>query len=100
MSNDMLCSVTGVRAGMDVVAADAKFLRAKAEEYAVDAKNILTQDVQELESLVQHRGALLLLNAVVGYRMQRSPSLWVTVYCCFWLCSLSERLALAACCGT
>jgi hypothetical protein len=51
--------VTGVRAGIDVVAADAKFLRAKAEEYAVDAKNILTQDVQELESLVQHRGTLV-----------------------------------------
>jgi hypothetical protein len=43
---------------MDVVAADAKFLRAKAEEYAVDAKKILTQDVHELESLVQHRGTL------------------------------------------
>jgi hypothetical protein len=78
---------------MDVVAADAKFLRAKAEEYAVDAKNILTQDVQELESLVQHRGALLLLNAVVGYRMQRSPFLWVTVFYCFWLCCLVVRVA-------
>jgi hypothetical protein len=64
MSNAMLCSVTGVRAGMDVVAADAKFLRAKAEEYAVDAKNILTQDVQELENLVQHRGTLVLVSVL------------------------------------
>jgi hypothetical protein len=85
MSNDMLCSVTGVRAGMDVVAADAKFLRAKAEEYAVDAKKILTQDVQELESLVQHRGTLLLVSRLSCIPVRRSSCTWVTVFNCVWL---------------
>jgi hypothetical protein len=86
------CCVTGVRAGIDVVAADAKFLRAKAEEYAVDAKNILTQDVQELESLVQHRGTLLLVSRLSWIPVRRSSCTWVTVFNCVWLRSSEYAL--------
>lgn len=44
--------------GMDVVNADAKYLRAKAGEYAADAQVIIEKDMQELEALVKHRGKL------------------------------------------
>lgn len=41
---------------MELASADAKYLRAKAGEYAVEAKIILEQDLEELETIVQHRG--------------------------------------------
>jgi hypothetical protein len=59
-NNPLAPASAAARRGMDVVNADAKYLRAKAGEYAADAQIIIEKDMQELEELVKHRGECLI----------------------------------------